>query len=173
MNNELLNKINQSFEMCDELDALGYGVGYGNKQRDAQKASFITFVLYFAMADGEITDSDSAFLKDYFDIEMPKEMMSAMYQTMCVDNIVYKDSDYSKFIPADIQSFVMADNKIYASSCDDTKSFAGFTANVYYAIGEELLADSSDAVKEKFSEFMKQIADYLSDNLAYNYSLDF
>lgn len=173
MNNELLNKIDYAYGLCDELDGLGYGIGHGYKQRDSLRVEFVNVVMYFAMCDGEFSSDGLSMLKDYFGMDLPKETLEGLYKTMFVDNVIYQDGDYSTKVPAVIQSFVMADNKIYASSSDDSKSTAGYTANVYNAIGVELLADSSNAVKEKFAEFMKQTADYIRENLVYDYSLDF
>lgn len=171
MNNELLSKINYAYELCDELDGLGYGIGYGYKQRDSQRASFTNIVMYFTAEDGKVTDKTVAFLKDYFEIEQPKEVLDGFYKSMFVDNIMYQDGDYSAKVPAEIQSFVMADNKIYASSNDDTKSVAGYVADLYNALGEEIITD--DNMKVKFSEFIKMIVDYINENLAYSYRFSF
>lgn len=173
MNNELVNKINYAYELCDELDGLGYGIGYGYKQRDAFHMNLSNVIMYFSVEDGKVTDKTVSLLKDYLGIEQPKEMLDGLYKTMFVDNIIYQDKDYSAMVPADIQSFVMTDNKIFASSNDDTKSVAGYTADLYNSLGEEILADADDNTKAKFSAFMKMIVDYINENLAYNYSFNF
>ena len=173
MNNELVNKINYAYELCDELDGLGYGIGYGYKQRDSLRVSRINVAMYFSVEVGKVTDKTVSLLKDYFDMEQPKEVLDGLYKTMFVDNVVYQDGDYSTKVPAEIQAFVMTDNKIYASSNDDTKSYAGYVADLYNAFGEEILAGSDDNAKAKFSAFMKMIVDYINENLAYNYSFNF
>lgn len=172
----LADKINKAFELCDEIDALGYGIGHGYKQRDSLKAEFMVFVLFFSMENGGITDENSAFVKEYLDTDMPKEMMENLYKPMVADNIVYQDGDFSTKVPATIQSFVMVDNKIYAESNDSTKSYAGFVAEVYDAMGKEFFASdsvSSDVAEAKFKSFTDRIADYLKDNLVYDYILNF
>ena len=88
MNNELVNKINYAYELCDELDGLGYGIGHGYKQRDSLRVGFVNFAMYFSMADGEITDESVSFLKDYFGLEQTKEVLAGLYKTMFVDNII-------------------------------------------------------------------------------------
>ncbi|MCR5653126.1 MAG: hypothetical protein K6F88_04925 [Ruminococcus sp.] len=173
MSTKLADKVNQAYGLCDELDGLGYGIGYGYKERDSLKAEFVTFILYFSMADGEITDKDAEFLKDCLDVEQDKEMMTNLYNVMCRDNIVYQEKDYGAQVPATILSYVDKDNRIYASSGDDSKSVAGFVADVYNSIGNELLADASDEVKSKLSLFMNRIVDYIHENLAYDNPCDF
>lgn len=173
MNNELVNKINYAYELCDEIDGLGYGIGYGYKQRDSLRVGLINVAMYFSVEDGKVTDKTVSFLKDYFDMDQPKEVLDGLYKTMFVDNVVYQDGDYSTKVPAEIQAFVMTDNKIYASSNDDTKSYAAYVADLFNAIGEEILADSDDSAKAGFSAFMKMIVDYINANLAYSYSFNF
>ena len=171
MNSQLADKLNRAYELCDELDGLGYGIGYGYKERDNLRASLITFVLYFSAANGGITAEDTAFVKDYFGQDMSVEMMTGLYNAMCRDNIVYQDGDYATKVPACIQSYVATDNKIYANSNDNTKSVAGDVANLLYLLGKEMKADEYSA--EIFNPFMDRISDYIRDNLNYAYKLDF
>ena len=173
MNNELLNKIDYAYNLCDELDGLGYGIGHGYKQRDSQRVDFINVVMFFSNTKGEFSDKGLSMLKDCFGMDLPKETLDGLFKTMFTDNIIYQDGDYSTKVPATIQSYVTADNQIYASSNDDTKSYAGFVADVYYCIGKELLSDADNGAKDKFAAFMSLIAEYINDNLAYDFSLNF
>ena len=173
MNNELKSKLNGVYGLCDELDGLGYGIGFGHKERDNLRVSFIIFVLYFANANGGITDEGTAFVKDYFDQEMSREMMAGLYKTMCEDNIVYQDSDFASKVPACIESYVATDNKIYANSNDNTKSVAGDVAEVFNLMGSELLSGADSEAKKKFEAFMNRILDYIGEKLAYDYRCGF
>ena len=173
MNNELLNKIDYAYNLCDELDGLGYGIGHGYKERDSLRVDLINVVMFFSMTNGEFSDKGLSMLKDCFGMDLPKETLDGLYKTMFTDNIIYQDGDYSTKVPAPIQSYVAADNKIYASSNDDTKSFAGLIADVYYCLGKELLSDADDVANDKFAAFMSQTADYINENLAFDYILNF
>ncbi len=171
MNSDLSTMLNKVYDLCDEQDAMGLGMS-GVKTRDLQQVEFISCALYFAKADGEISDEDESFFQKYLNPNMTKEMISNVYEMIINDPLAKSRGDYADNVPPSILTQVEKDNKVYASSNDDTKSVAAAVAAVFNLIGKELVKDADDDVKSKFEAYITRIVDYIHENLAYDYRLD-
>ncbi|MBQ4232874.1 MAG: AAA family ATPase [Lachnospiraceae bacterium] len=172
---ELTESIYKCYEMCDYIEANGVIKDkLANSLRENLRQEFLNFTLYLAFADGEITDSELAFIKEELLVNMTAEAAKKLYDLRQLTPAIYANK-----IPYVLKYFVLADagRKIPNDRYDNKK--AKTLVETFRAIGQNYIANSPeptdleiDALTKyllTFDKFLKEYALLRPDqNLAAN-----
>lgn len=143
------------YESCDAIERAGVIKSQLPTAtfKDMLKEEFVKFLVYLAMADGEIGDNEIIFIKQTFNVDVTPTMVNAILRpTFAIE------------IPVPVKYFVLTDAGRKISGMDNMRSKR--LADTYSRLGQELIAsnkDISDAELSALTRYCEMLDKYLRE----------
>ena len=156
---QIKSMVDSMLQFCEALEGVTDLGGLSVKK--VMRMDLLKYALYLSASDGYVDEAEAAFIRDYYDWDMPP----ALWTKFIKENGIYSTS-FENEVPLSLKIFVKADNNAYTKN-PDAPNLCELYHGSFAHLGSLLIKSDGNVgnqEEEDLEIYLTMLQDYIDEN---------